>query len=193
MGRKPRFGREDFIGAALKIISEKGPDALTVAGLAARAGAPVGSVYHRFISREVLMAELWVSIAESFQRGFLEELERGGEQAALYTLRWVRKHPNEGRVLLLYRREELKSGRWPDEIKEQVASLGSALDKGIRTFVKKRLGVLNRENVRRAVFALTDVPLAAVKPHLQQGERPPVFIDRLVLDTYRAVVGGEGK
>lgn len=193
MGRKPYFGREDFLNAALDIVSETGPGSLTVAALAARIKAPVGSVYHRFMSREVLLAELWIRIASSFQQGFLEALERDGLDAALYTARWARAHLNEGRVLLLYRREELVSGSWPEDVKEHAAKLSGDLNKGLLSFARKNFGSASKENVRRAVFALIDVPLAAVKMHLQKGEPPPEFLDDLIGKNYAAVTKGDRK
>lgn len=193
MGRKPYFERDDFLNAALDIVSEKGPGSLTIAALAARLKAPVGSVYHRFASREVLLAELWIRIAQSFQRGFLEALNRDGLDAALYTAKWVRSHLNEGRILLLYRREELVAGTWPEDVKEHAASLAGELEKGLVSFAKKQLGGAGRENIRRAVFALIDVPLAAVKRHLQKGEPPPEFLDDLVRVNYAAIIKGDLK
>lgn len=190
MGRKPYFGRDDFLNAALAIVSESGPGSLTIAALAARTGAPVGSVYHRFASREVLLAELWIGIARSFQRGFLEALDRDGLEAALYTAKWARSNLNEGRVLLLYRREELVAGAWPDDVKEHAADLARELEKGLVSFAKRQFGGARRESIRRAVFALMDVPLAAVKTHLEKGEPPPAFLDELIRANYLAVTKG---
>jgi hypothetical protein len=44
--------------------------------------------------------------------------------------------------------------------------------------------------MRRATFVLAEVPIAAVKPHLQRRERPPKLVDELIMKTYRAIVGG---
>ena len=38
-------------------------------------------------------------------------------------------------------------------------------------------------------FVLAEVPIAAVKPHLQRRERPPKLVDELIMKTYRAIVG----
>jgi hypothetical protein len=37
-------------------------------------------------------------------------------------------------------------------------------------------------------FALVDAPLAAVRPHIRRGEKPPRLVSELVQITYRAVV-----
>lgn len=77
MGRNARFNNENFIDAALKITAEQGPAAVTIADVARAVGAPVGSVYHRFLSRDVLMAEVWLRVVASFQKEFLSMLEKG--------------------------------------------------------------------------------------------------------------------
>jgi len=188
MGRKAHFKHDEFIDAAMRMVAEKGPGALTVSALAISMKAPIGSVYHRFSSRDVLLALLWLRIVESFQRGFLESLEHDGLSAALYTVEWVREHPDEARVLLLHRREELVSGPWPEHLKEDAARLSQEMDAGIRSFARKQFGSLSDEALRRAVFALTDVPLAALRLHVERGDQPPGFVDQLVRETYLAVM-----
>ncbi len=190
MGRKAQFTKNQFVDAALKLAAEQGPGAITMGSIAGQINAPIGSVYHRFASREILLAELWLRLVESFQQGFLEALDQGdGLQAALHTLNWVRKHPNEGRVLLLYRREELTSGEWPDEIKERARQLTQELDKGLRKFTRRLFGRVTKKSLIRITFTLIDVPYAAVRRHLQAGRLPPVSVDELVRKTYLAILG----
>lgn len=190
MGRKAYFKRDEFMDAAMRMVAERGPGALTVSMLAKGMNAPIGSVYHRFPSRDVLLAEAWIRVVESFQREFLGALAKDGLQAALNTIRWVREHPREACILLLYRREELVSGPWPEHLKGRVASLSRELDSGIRAFAKKQFGHAGKEALRRATFALVDVPLAAVRRHLPDGVSPPAFLDEMVRETYLAIMEG---
>lgn len=41
--------------------------------------------------------------------------------------------------------------------------------------------------MRRAVFVLGEVPIAAVKQHLERREPPPPLVDELIAETYRAI------
>jgi len=191
MGRKAHFKRDEFMDAALRLVAQGGPGALTVSALAGGMKAPIGSVYHRFPSRDVLLAELWIRAVEQFQRGFLEALACNGLLASLYTAEWVRKHPNEGCLLLLYRREELLSGDWPEHLKDDVVRLSRELDSGIRSFAQKRFGSLTKESLRRSTFALVDVPLAAVRQYLQERQPPPGIVDELIRETYLAIIRGD--
>jgi AcrR family transcriptional regulator len=188
MGRKPRYDREQFMSGALKLLAERGPAGVTINAVAEETGAPIGSVYHRFLSRDVLMAELWLRVVESFQRGFLAALERGnGLEAALHTVRWVREHPKEGRVLLLHRRDDFSRGEWPEDIKAHAAGLAEELSTGIRSFVRKKFGRISKQTMERTVFVLVDVPHAAVRRYLEAGEMPPETADELIGETYNAV------
>src|SRR6266850_1310087 len=94
MGR-PKYDNGDFLDAALAIAAESGPPAVTVGAITERLGAPVGSFYHRFASRDVLLGELWLRTVLDFQRGIAAALDAGdGLRAALHTPAWVRGHPD---------------------------------------------------------------------------------------------------
>lgn len=193
MGRKPHFTSEQFVDAAQDILAEGGPGAVTISAVAGRIGAPVGSVYHRFTSRDEILAELWLRIVDSFQRGFLRALEEGdGLKAALHTPRWARANPNDGCILLLYRREELiASPEWPKSVSDRAQRLARELDRGIAAFAKRRFGRATEQALRRITFALIDIPCAAVRRHLQVGEKPPDMLDELVSDAYSSILGGQ--
>lgn len=185
MGRIAHFNNEQFLDAALKIAAESGPSAVTIAAIAGEIGATVGSVYHRFPSRDILLAEAWLKVASSFQKKFLQLLKkRDGLEAALYTPRWVRSHPADSRILLLYRREELAGSHWPDELKERALRIKHDLDSGIREYVIYSFGKYDQGAARRAVFVLVDVPYAAVIRYIRLGKRPPKKIDEYIRQIY---------
>ena len=51
-----------------------------------------------------------------------------------------------------------------------------------------RFGRAGRSEVRRAQFLLAEVPVGAVRQHLQRREPPPPIVDELIRITYRAVI-----
>lgn len=190
MGRKARFTKTDFINAALVILAKEGPGGVTMASIAKKIGAPIGSVYHRFESRDILLAELWVTLIESIQPGFLETLDKGEvEKAALYPLKWARRNLNQAKVLLLYQREQLVTGDWPDTIKERVEEHINKMNDGIIKITQELLGKVTEENVARVTFCLIDVPVGAVRNCLEQGRDISEIYDTLVRETCQALLG----
>lgn len=191
MGRKAKFQKDDFINAALDLLSEKGIGSITIAAIAQKINAPIGSVYHRFASREILLAELWIKLIESIQTGFIKELESGnGLNAALYSFKWVRQHPRQARVFLLHRREELVSGTWPDEIREKAEELTSEMNESIAGFTALFFGEMTRENLSRVTYCLVLAPLGVARHFIKQEEPIPDYYDQFIRETYHAVLGG---
>ena len=89
---------------------------LTIAAVADAAGTPVGSIYHRYASRDDILAALWLELVEEFQARFLAHARarrlrwRRGWPRSRFVCRWVRRHPREARLMLLHRREDFAAG-----------------------------------------------------------------------------------
>src|SRR5947199_1554619 len=185
---RPKFADRDFLDAALAIAAERGPLAATVGAIAERLGAPVGSFYHRFPSRDVLLAELWLRTVFDFQQGITAALEAGdGLCAALHTPAWVRTHLNEARLLLLYHRNDFLQGGWPDSLRDGVAAQTARMETGFARFARLIFGRIGKEEVRRAQFLIAEMPVSAVRQHLLRREKPPPIVDDLIRVTYDAV------
>lgn len=190
MGRRAKFTDDQFLDATGRLVAQQGPRAATVAAVAGSLGAPIGSVYHRFDSKEDLLARLWLRTVEDFQAGFLEILRTGdGLGAALHTPRWVRMNPDQAHVLLRHRREEFLSKEWTNEVKDRAERVGNELHTGINEFCRNHYGNVSKSNLRKTAFVLMDIPFAAVKRHLETGETPPDMVEGLIRDTYRALMG----
>src|SRR5258707_11707579 len=150
MGR-PKFDDGDFLDAASAIAAERGPAAVTVGSIAARLKAPVGSFYHRFASRDVLLGELWLRTVLDFQQGITAALDAGdGLRAALHTPGWVRGHLDEARLLLLYHRDDFVQGGWPPSLRDGVAAQTERMETGFARFARLGFGRAARDELRRA-------------------------------------------
>ncbi|MCM2312803.1 MAG: TetR/AcrR family transcriptional regulator [Steroidobacteraceae bacterium] len=192
MGRKARFGRQDIRGAALRLVAERGPGQLTMAAVAAEAGAPTGSIYHRYRSRDELLAELWMEVVERFQHEFVAALGTARDLPSLAAVaghmpRWAREHPLESRLLLLHRRQDFVSGDWPPEFATRAAALEPQLGQALRRCAAQ-LGLVGSEAMPRLRYALLDAPFGALKPYIQPGKAIPRVIDQLAEETARAVL-----
>jgi AcrR family transcriptional regulator len=184
-----KFGQTDFFAAALAIAAAEGPAAVTIASITARLGAPTGSFYHRFASRNALLGELWLRTVMEFQEGIGAALDAGdGLRAALHTPAWARAHLDHARLLLLYDRRDFVQGEWPEELRERVAEMTRRMEASSRRRAQVIFGEDGGEEVRLAQFLISEVPLAAVRQHLVRREAPPPLVDGLIRTTYRAVV-----
>lgn len=183
------FERAAFLTAARDLVAQSGPAAVTVSSVTERLGAPSGSFYYRFSSRDVLLAELWLATALAFQQGFVAAIRAGdGLTAALHTPVWVRAHLDDARVFLLHHRDDFVQGGWPAALTAQVARQARRVDACYRSFARDALGGVDAERLRLARFILADVPKAAVGPHLHRGETPPLIVDELIRITYDAIL-----
>jgi len=188
MGR-PLFDTGSFLTAARSIACERGPAAVTVDSVIARLKAPKGSFYYRFASRDALLGELWLATVLSYQRGFVAAIDAGdGLAAALHTPAWARLHLDDARLLLLFSRHDFVQGAWPLALKRGVADQARRFEACLKSFARQAFGRAGSAQLRRAVFVLAEVPIAAVKGHLERRETPPLLVDELIATTYRAVV-----
>jgi AcrR family transcriptional regulator len=189
MGRA-LFDNAGFLAAARALVSERGPAAVTIDSVTRRLKAPRGSFYYRFASRDALLGELWLETALAYQEGFVAAIEAGdGLAAALHTPAWARRNLEDARLLLLYSRHDFVQGDWPESLKRGVGDQAQQFESCLERFARRAFGRAGPAEFRRAAFVLAEVPLAAVKTHLRQGEAPPPLVDELITKTYHAIVG----
>jgi AcrR family transcriptional regulator len=190
---KRLFEDGDFLAAARDLAAAGGPASVTVSSVTGRLGAPVGSFYHRFASRDVLLAHVWLESALAFQTGFVAAIKAGdGLAAALHTPTWVRSHLEAARAFLLYHRDDFAHGNWPQDLRDRVARQGRRVDAAYKRFARDAFGRVGANELQLARFVLADVPKAAVGPYLRQGVAPPAIVDEMIGTTYRAIVGKSG-
>ncbi|MGP3977045.1 TetR/AcrR family transcriptional regulator [Streptomyces sp. 8N114] len=192
MARPPRFDTEQLLDAAVRLAAASGPAGVTMAAVAKEAGAPSGSLYHRFAGRNALLAEVWLRTVERFQEGYLrvlsahDDVRQGACAATRHVVVWCRAHPDEAAVLLCgpgdFGREE-----WSDEHR-------SRADRGNRRMfaaigsLTTALGAEGPEDAERLSLALIDLPLAVVRRHLGNGGTLPAHAETLVEDCAATLV-----
>ncbi|HYM03698.1 MAG TPA: helix-turn-helix domain-containing protein [Stellaceae bacterium] len=193
MGRA-QFEPAHFLEAARDLAAANGPAAVTVGSVTTRLGAPTGSFYHRFASRDVLLGELWLKTVLAMQQGFVAAIDRGdGLGAALHVPAWSREHLDDARLLLLHHRDDFVHGDWPAALKQGVADQARRFVDCLARIAAETFGGTGAEPLRLARFVLADVPIAAVRAHLERREPPPLLVDDLIRTTYRAVVNEFGR
>jgi AcrR family transcriptional regulator len=186
---KRLFEDADFLAAARDLAAAGGPASVTVSSVTGRLGAPVGSFYHRFASRDVLLAKVWLDTALAFQSGFVAAIKAGdGLAAALHTPIWVRSHLDDARAFLVYHRDDFAHGNWPQDLKDRVVRQGRRVDAAYKRFARDTFGGVGANELRLARFVLAEVPKAAVGSYLRQGSPPPIIVDQMIETTYHAII-----
>jgi AcrR family transcriptional regulator len=194
MPRLPEYDADQIVTAAGRLIAANGPGAATIGAIARAVGAPIGSIYHRFRSRDVLLAQVWLRAATAFQTEFVRRLagsppRQAGLAAALYMAQRVREKPREARLLLVHRREDFVDRGWPPGLSRQARGLACHIDDALEDFCRRLTGRAEARTVRIVTFAAVEAPFAAVRRHVAANESPPPIVDDLIRVTYEAVLG----
>jgi AcrR family transcriptional regulator len=195
MPRPARHDRDSLLDSAAQLAAARGPAAVSMAEVGRVAGAPSGSVYHRFPNRAALLAELRLRTIGRFQEGFVAAL-RGEDPvgaaaaAAGYVVEWARTHPDEATVLL-YAAADFAADSWPGEARAREMQLRGELERALGQLAR-RLGLSGRDARERLLVATVDLPYAVVRRHLRATTPIPDSAGSLVSDTARLLLSEEG-
>ena len=143
MPRPAKYDENGILKAAATIAASRGPGAATIAAIAHAIGAPSGSIYHRFHTRDELLGRLWLDKAAFFQDRWTKALavssdaEQAGLAAALSLPRTVREDFNGARILLLHRREDFLSEAWPADMKSEAARLKGQVEHSLEQITRR--------------------------------------------------------
>lgn len=186
MGRKSNVSDDRVFAAVARRILKEGSVSLQY--VVEDTGVSFGSLYHRYGSRDGLMAAAWLKATKSFQCGFLASLTSGrttaGEDAALETLRFCRKHPDRARILVACRQSEFLGEETPEPLRSEIARVNHAISKGLSEFASAQgLGI---ELCRLGIIGL---PLGAVQLYLPDFAIPD-SVDEHIRRAYRALICG---
>ncbi|EIU05310.1 transcriptional regulator, TetR family [Mycobacteroides abscessus 5S-0422] len=184
MGRKPQYSADDILDAALGLVAAGGPSAATATAIGRALGAPSGSIYHRFSSRDELMARLWLRSIARYQDGILSALGWPDPDDALgaaisHAFDWTSENRNEALLLLQYEKADLVA-HWPDTLATDLKSLNSRVRKALREYTERRYGAVTPELTDKVMFALIDMPYAAVRRHLPDKGEPASWLREFI-------------
>ncbi|MFL1378620.1 TetR family transcriptional regulator [Nocardiopsis protaetiae] len=188
MGRPARFDSDTLVAAATALAARGGPAAVAMAAVAREAGAPSGSVYHRFPGRPALLAAVRLGALADFQEGFLEALASedalaAAVGAARHVPAWCRSSPERARVLL-YSDADFEAERWPPAERERRDRGNARLGRAV-VEVAERLrdpGEPAAAALERVRTAIVDLPLALVRRHLAEAGTVPARAEEAVAD-----------
>ena len=186
MVRGSKFDPAEFVDAALVLLSEGGPSAVTMSAIARRSGAPTGSIYHRFPSRSAVVAAAWLRALTAFAGQVEAALKPGAAAAALVT--WSRAHPREARALFLTAPADLFDTAPPEDLSGAIRAQEARIEAAFDGRLDAAPGPRRAEAFARLRFAIIDGPVALIRPYLQTGEVIPAFVDGVAMSLGRVMV-----
>jgi AcrR family transcriptional regulator len=167
-----------MLDAARDLLLEAGSRNATIEAIADASGAPTGSIYHRFGSRDELIAKLWIRAVHRSQASFLAALERDSPReaalaAALSIVDFCEDHPADAQLLVGFRREDLISAVPEGPLADELAVLNRPVERALVQLARRLYGRRSRAALDRTLLAVFDLPYGAARRHLIAGSRMP--------------------
>ncbi|GAB3624060.1 TetR/AcrR family transcriptional regulator [Mariniluteicoccus endophyticus] len=188
MARPPKFSVETILDGAGAAVLEHWREA-TIAHVSEFTGAPVGSIYHRFGSRDELFAALWVRAINRFHEALLAACDHPDpqvalERAAVCIPRFCRDHPADAKVMTLYRLQDLLALEL--SMHDELATINDKVYARLRELVAQRWGEVTERRLTLVGLACQLGPYGLIRPWIG-GDIPPE-VDEAVLASARGVL-----
>ncbi len=189
MARPQKFTTDQILDAALTAVQQHGP-AATMADVARAVGAPMGSMYYRFPSREHLFIALWLRSIRHFHAGLLEALTIEDPRTALVAAarhipRFCRAHPDVALALTLYRQTRLVQSA-PAELVEEVRTINEPVLEAMARACTRRFGRATPKRLDLVRTACQASPYGLVRPYV--GGPVPLWLDAVVTVSTEAIL-----
>ncbi|WP_431237622.1 TetR/AcrR family transcriptional regulator [Mycolicibacterium aichiense] len=174
----PRKHETDAIlDAARGLILAEGPRAASVAAIAKASGAPVGTLYHRFGSRDAVVTAVWLRALTRFQSRAMaaagsDPLEVAVAMA-LAALEFATDCTEDARVLLAIRPGDLRDAQPDPEFTATLAAMNAPLADRVAELARQLFGRSDARSVDAVTRAVVDLPYAVVRRHAQGEGMPP--------------------
>jgi AcrR family transcriptional regulator len=190
MVRLAKFTEASIIDAAIELVAHCGVAAVSIAAIASKAGAPTGSVYHRFESRGAILARAWLCVKADFRLDVARHWAEGDTWAAVSGfLQWCRDKPVYAKFLLQCEDCPVFSDPLSAELNAALEVEQDALDLCFRQCLA-HMRHAGAETEAEAIlrFTLFSSPIAMIKPYLLQDLSIPARIDAVLRASHDAVV-----
>jgi AcrR family transcriptional regulator len=172
-----------MLDAARSLLLSGGSRHATIEAIASATGAPTGSIYHQFGSRDELIAKLWMRAIYRSQASFIAALEHedphtAALNAAMSVVTFCEQYPDDARLVVSFRREDLIQATPDSKIVEELKELNRPIERAVANLAERIYGQRTRETINRTLFAVFDIPYGAVRRYLIAGEELPPGLHR---------------
>jgi AcrR family transcriptional regulator len=195
MGRRELHSAQAILDGARAVLLADNP--ATIAEIAAMSGAPAGSIYHRFESRDALLAETWIRASVCFQQRFIAAVDsadgpvEAAVAAGLSVFDFADEQCDDARLLASLRREQVIRSPLPPQLASRLDRLDEPVESAIARLAHDLYGSSSREHRRQVVLATVDIPHGAIRQFLIAGTPPPESLRPLVEHAIRAVLDAQ--
>jgi AcrR family transcriptional regulator len=191
VGRRRLHDTDALLDVARDAILERGIAAVTMELIAERSHAPIGTLYHRFGSRDDLFARVWLRAQDRWSAGYSEALElpdplEAVTEAARQIVRFSNGCAEDARLLATVRPRDVFQHASEETRQRRVtqnAAVGTLLDR-----VAKRLAPGSEVARSRVWMAAFDMPTGAVRRRLAWRQSLPAWFEQSVVAAARAVL-----
>ena len=178
MPRPQLHSTEAMLDSARDLLLEDGSRSATIEAIASASGAPTGSIYHRFGSRDELIARLWMRAVYRSQASFVTALERQDAKdaalaAAMSIVDFCEEHPADAKLLVTFRREDLIRSLPEGPLADELADLNRPVERAVVDLARRLYGTRRRAALDRTLMVVFDFPYGAMRRYLITGARMP--------------------
>jgi AcrR family transcriptional regulator len=181
---------DSLLDATRAVVLRDGPRATTVAAVAAEAGAPVGSIYHRFVSLDEMLARTWLRAVRGTQGAHRSAASTDVADLALAHYDYCVAHREDVLLLELLRAHDIAGLRLGTELAAEVAAANQQTRTAMRQLAEHVLGRVDRQHLDLLKLAVIDLPYAFAQDYLHMGRTPPAARRERLPATVRAVLAG---
>ncbi len=183
-----------ILDAARAIVLRDGPRAASVAAIARASDAPVGTLYHRFGNRDGVLAAAWLRALERFQKLALAAAEHPDPLEAAIAMAssqvsFARQHPEDARLLLALRRDDLLDDDPDDLFRARLYEINAPLEATVMRLAKDLRGAADARALDIVALAVIDLPNAVVRRHSRAERRLPSQLEQDVGEAVRKLLG----
>jgi AcrR family transcriptional regulator len=166
--------------------------------IARTSGAPMGSLYHYFNSHDELLARLWVRAVRRSQAAFLaaaehEDPEQAALAAALSIYDFCVREPDDTRLLMSLRREDLVQADLPPALVQELKNLNQPVRQTLEQLSRRLYASAQPDDIDRVLLATFDLPYGIARPYVLRGDTVPRHRRKLLEAAILAVIRDGGK
>jgi AcrR family transcriptional regulator len=184
---------DHILDAARAVVLRDGPRAASVAAIARESQAPVGTLYHRFGSRDGVLAAAWLRAVERFQHRALAAAAhpdplRAAVAMATSQVRFAREQPEDARLLLAVRRDDLLDADPDDSFRARLDAINTPLEATVVRLARLLRGRADARSVDSVTRAIVDLPNSGIRRHVRDGRELPAWLERDVAAAARRLL-----